>query len=164
MPENIFPSISYTNNKVSFDIKADGENKYEYALSNSPVSPLSGIETKTESITAPGLVPASTYYVYGRSIKNNNFYSQWTADRFTSAVNPVKLPWHISGNPNVYPFWPTDVRVQTPAGHFSNSDGDWNVITDFPNVGDTAIWALSTFFWGGRRLLVIYSRPQPQCR
>lgn len=150
VPQNIFPSISYTNNKVSFYLKANGENKYEYAVTRSPISPTSGIETKSENLQANGLSAATTYYIYARAMKNKNFYSQWIADSFTTAVNPVELPWHISGGPDpyAYPYTPPDVRIQTPIGHSAgtHSDKDWTTLTDFPNVGDTSIWSLNTFY------------------
>ena len=147
MLEKLFPSISYTNNNVSFEIKPNDEKNYEYSISKSSSSPLAGTETKPGNIAVTGLEPATNYYVYQRALKNKNFYSQWTADQFSSAVDPVELPWHISGNPNVYPFLPPDVRQQSPYGHSSvASDAFWSTIVDFPEFGDTAIWSLNTFY------------------
>jgi hypothetical protein len=149
IPDPIYNTKYYTNTTVFFPLKSEGAGHFEYAITNSGIPPSSGIETKLGDITVSGLSPATTYYIYARTTKNKNFYSQWTCDSFTTAVNPVPLPYHMSGASDVYPYLPPDLRLQdlydTAARHYPNSDGSWNVGPSFSEEG-ISLWSLWALF------------------
>lgn len=140
-------AIAYTNKKASFKLTSGGPGFYEYAVTRSSIPPASGMGSFGPNISVSSLAPATTYYAYARSNFFGLFRSQWVCDSFTTAVNPVSAPYHISGDPSMYPYVPADIRTHdlydTAAGHYPHTDVPWNVVTDLPNVGDTSIWALT---------------------
>ena len=109
MPAPLEPSLSYTNNKVSFKLQSGEFNSYEYAITHSPIPPSSGTRTFSPSVIISSLSPATTYYIYARSSFFGWFNSQWACDSFTTAVNPVALPYKQDFEDVIYP---KDLRKQ----------------------------------------------------
>jgi len=151
IPVSFEKSIKYTNNSVSFNMKANGDNQtgkdhyahgdigYEYAISTSPIPPASGTFTESNNVTISSLLPASTYYIYGRSVADNHKYSQWESDVFTTAANPVDLPYSPNLDAITYPtYLPSNMRQQDfqDTAHYSAGNG-WNGSVDFPIPGNS---------------------------
>ncbi|MEO6813208.1 MAG: hypothetical protein ABI172_04715, partial [Ginsengibacter sp.] len=104
MPAPLEPSLSYTNNKVSFKLQSGGFNSYEYAITHSPIPPSSGTRTFSPNVTVSSLSPPeTTYYIYARSNWFGWFNSQWACDSFTTAVDPVALPFKEDFEDVIYP-------------------------------------------------------------
>jgi len=113
IPSPLETSLTYTNNKVSFNLQSGGLNSYEYALTHSPIPPYSGIPSFSPDVTISSLMPATTYYIYGRSNLFGWFKSQWVCDSFTTAVNPVSLPFKEDfENISTTTAFPDEMRVQ----------------------------------------------------
>lgn len=113
IPAPLEQSLSYTNNKVSFKLQSGGFNSYEYAITHSPIPPSSGTKTFSPNVTISSLSAETTYYIYARSNLFGFFNSQWACDSFTTAANPVALPYNEDFEDIVYPLTiPKNMRTQ----------------------------------------------------
>ncbi len=167
IPESFDKSLKYTNNSVSFNIRTKGDshhnngdnqnehgynhndngdnhnergdNSLEYAVTTSPIPPTSGKNTESGNVTVSSLMPATTYYIYERSRVDEHKYSQWTCDFFTTAINPVELPYTATlDGANFPPYLPTDLRQQDfqDTTHYYDLSLAWSALTDFPTTGN----------------------------
>ncbi len=148
IPSSLRSSLTYTNNKISMKLTGGGFGYYEYALTQSAIPPANGTVSFSPNITISSVAPSTSYYIYARFNFFGLLKSQWTCDSLTTAVLPAVVPWQLSGNVTGPSYLPEDVRIQNFMDTFYHfypySDADWQVITDFPNFGDTSVWALHT--------------------
>lgn len=156
IPPPLDPSLSYTNSKVSFQLGSHDFNIYEYAILRSPIPPTTGKRTFAGSVTISSLTPATTYYIYARTTFFGIFNSQWTCDSFTTAVNPVRLPYLVNideTNPPTY--LSTDMRQQDfqDTSYYYFADNGFFALPDFPEGGDIGLGYFHTDFYDANNWL-----------
>lgn len=81
---------------------------YEYALTNSATPPASGTAWSTNSYTASGLNPGTTYYMHVRNQCGPGSYSIWSTVQFTTLPCPTAgAPFVTNNTPGTVTFnWP----------------------------------------------------------
>jgi hypothetical protein len=143
----------YTNNAADFNLDAGISAEYEYALTHSPLPPVSEIKSShSKNISLDKLSPSTVYYLFART-RLKNEYSQWSCDSFKTATNPVPLPYM------------EDFESAT-----NNDGGQFNLLPDnmrFQDFNDTAAYFYPTsdswpgvlpFYFDGINSSLIYDQ------
>ncbi len=149
IPGPLENSLKYTNNKVSFHLQSGGFNNYEYAITDSYLPPASGTQTNSQNVTVSSLLPATTYYIYARSSLLNFIYSQWTCDKFTTAVNPKTLPYKQHFENVTEPlYFPTNMRQQdfSDTSFWYDPSLGYSAFPFLPDAGNSLFYFQIDFF------------------
>ena len=110
--------------------KVFGASEYEYFVSNSAVSPVSGTATTDTFFTVTGLNAVSDYYVHIRSVCGTGVFSGWVNKLFsTSCLSPVLsvnvthndavVSWNRINNVNKYEYALTHTPARPLSGTYT---------------------------------------------
>jgi hypothetical protein len=111
------PSLTVNNNSTtSADIDwpvISGATGYEYYISTSMGAPAAGTPITTNTFNAPGLSPATQYFVYVRTNCGSGSFSSWANMSFTTPSTPCNAP---------------STPIANPVG-IATADINWNVVS-----------------------------------